>query len=607
MNHRKTNLMTVGLALIALAAVDAAPPAELLPFLGAEALSAQDSTTVLPPQNSRQEARLFLEARRAMNAEDFERAATLFAAVRDSRAGIYARYVPDAYYWEAFTRYRQGDLEDARVLLEMVMVGHEEAQMHGRLYADVRNLRLEIQSRLASGGDPGQAEELLRTAEATLEAEPDFRVMLAAPVITPAEITVETSEGGAYSLLADSLAVALQPVADAAGRPSAASPEALLADYARQAEEVAEVLADYERQVEEAAANVAAYERQAANYDWQRAEYQERLRAAGQEQQACEDVSVRLAALQAVMRYEVNRVQVLREVLARDDECSLRLQEEAAGLVGREGTDEALRVLLNLTQSPPIGHPRESVRRHALQELWRFDSPNAFAVLRRTLANSDDRRLQRDAIDGLRRMQYTKNSIGLDNGPTQIEDALINAALKASNEQRVRSAAIYALSRREEVEAGVFIPIYEELDSDDLKEDLLGAVGRKVPEKEDMETAAWARSIAFDVTESADVRNAAFDAWAAHPTVTVAYLADMYKELSEPFLKRQAIFAIYQRAGADPSAPTVLMELIRNEPDPEVRERGIYWLGNTESEAAVEFLLEILGTAPPDTVSHRPG
>ena len=276
MNYRKTNLMTVGLALIALAAVDAAPPTELLPFLGAEALSAQDSTTVLPPQNRRQEARLFLEARRAMNAEDFERAATLFAAVRDSRAGIYARYVPDAYYWEAFTRYRQGDLEDARVLLEMVMVGHEEAQMHGRLYADVRNLRLEIQSRLASGGDPGQAEELLRTAEATLEAEPDFRVMLAAPVITPAEITVETFEAGADSLLADSLAAAPQPVADAAGRPSAASLDVLLADY--------------ERQVEEAAANVAAYERQAANYDWQRAEYQERLRAAGQEQQAGQEL-----------------------------------------------------------------------------------------------------------------------------------------------------------------------------------------------------------------------------------------------------------------------------------------------------------------------------
>ena len=109
-----------------------------------------------------------------------------------------------------------------------------------------------------------------------------------------------------------------------------------------------------------------------------------------------------------------------------------------------------------------------------------------------------------------------------------------------------------------------------------------------------METAAWARSVAFDAEESEDVREEAFTAWAGHPTVTVAYLADLYGEISEPFLKMQAIYAIFERADADSEAPRVLMELIRNEPDHEVRERGIYWLGRTGSEEAVDFLLELL-------------
>ncbi|MXX77547.1 MAG: HEAT repeat domain-containing protein [Gemmatimonadales bacterium] len=77
----------------------------------------------------------------------------------------------------------------------------------------------------------------------------------------------------------------------------------------------------------------------------------------------------------------------------------------------------------------------------------------------------------------------------------------------------------------------------------------------------------------------------------------------------------QAIYAIFERADADSGAPRVLMELIRNEPDQEVRERGIYWLGRTGSEEAVDFLLELLTppaadtVSPPatDTVFRRPG
>jgi HEAT repeat protein len=89
--------------------------------------------------------------------------------------------------------------------------------------------------------------------------------------------------------------------------------------------------------------------------------------------------------------------------------------------------------------------------------------------------------------------------------------------------------------------------------------------------------------------------------------VTVAYLRDLYAEISEAFLKRQAIYAIYQRANSDASVPAVLMDLIRNETDEEVRERGIYWLGRTESEDAVDFLLELLRPPATDTTSRRSG
>ena len=648
MNSRRIDFMASGLVLFGMMVMDAAAPTGSGLIVGAGTLSAQESEVVAPPRNAREQEAMFLEARRAMNAEDFVRAAELFAAIRMSSRGA-RRYVPDAYYWEAFTRYRQGDLEEALLLLETVMVGHEEAQRHGRLYADVRNLHLEIQSQLASGGDADALEQVLRDAEATLDPAPmraGFRVMpmevggrmmslpvrvadLEAPadsvaadsahVEARADWMISELYSRADTMLAEGNARAGAMAADAQARVDElaaalrgqASSTGQLQEYVREAEERQQEAQEYVRDAEERQQEAqeyvrAAEERQrlaaeyvllAAEYDWQEAEYQEAARTQERGQEACEDVSVQLAALGAVMRYdEVTRMQVLRDVLAREDACSMRLHEEAVGLVGRQGTDEAEDVLLRIIET----HSERSVRRAALQELWRFDSTDAFTRLQSTLRNSDDDALQGVAVEGLRRSRF-------EAGATAIQNALVSAAIDRSYDYGVRRSAIYALQVRDHVGAGAFIPIYERIESDDLKEYLLSQVAIKVRTKEDMETAAWARSVAFDPEESTDVRGEAFSAWAAHPTVTVAYLRNLYGELTEAFLKRQAIYAIYQRTESDASVPAVLMELIRNETDEEVRERGIYWLGRTESEDAVDFLLELLRPPASDTASRRPG
>ncbi|MYC87744.1 MAG: HEAT repeat domain-containing protein [Gemmatimonadales bacterium] len=614
MNNRVRHLTWTGLLLAGLTIVDAAPARDALPVLGAGALAGQ---TVRQEEVAR-----FLEARRAINAEEFERAVALFQAVRTESPIVTPRFEPDSYYWEAFARYRLGDLAEARLLLEILMVGFPEARPPearqgsrpareaGRLYHDARALGFEIRSQLASQGDADDAERLLREAEETLDISattPGFRVMPMEVAGRTVTLPVRVAD---LTALPDS--VAADSLADAQGEPDPQDPQDA-DDYLQRLAESSERLTDFERQV-------ADYQRLASDVDllrvdWQRAEYQEALRAASQERGTCDDVSVQLAALEAVMRYEINRMQVLRGVLARDDECSVRLHEEAVGLIAREGTGDAEDVLLGIIET----HSERSVRRHALQEMWRFKSWDAYQVLKQTLEDSDDYALQSDAIEALRRSAYEGTTTGaawmqygLRNGAV---NALVDAALDDSKSESIRSAAIRAVGRRDDVQAAAFIPLYERLDSDVLKGSVFWAVQRKVREEEDMETAAWARSVAFDAEESEDVREEAFTAWAGHPTVTVAYLADLYEEISEPFLKMQAIYAIFERADADSGAPRVLMELIRNEPDQEVRERGIYWLGRTGSEEAVDFLLELLTppaadtVSPPatDTVFRRPG
>lgn len=601
MNHRARNLISVGLLLAGFAGTQAIPASGPLPVLGAGSLSAQSAVSI---RNIRQrEEADFLEARRAINAEEFARAAELLQEFRESLSAYASgSFVPDSYYWEAFARYRLGDLAEARLLVETLMIGFEEAQAGvgrygretGRLYNDARALDFEIRSQLASQGDAGDAERLLREAEETLDisaSTPGFRVMpmeVAGRTVTlpvrVADLTALPDSVAADSLAADSLA-------DAQGEPDAQDAE----DYLQRLAESSERITDFERLV-------ADYAWTVPDYDWQRAEYQVALRAASQERGTCDDVSVQLAALEAVMRYEINRMQVLRGVLARDDECSTRLHEEAVGLIAREGTEEAEDVLLGIFET----HSERSVRRHALQEMWRFTSWDAYQVLNRTLQNSDDYAMQSDAIEALRRSAFEGTTTGaawmqygLRNGAV---NALLDAALDESKSESIRSAAIRAMGRRDDVQAAAFIPVYERLHADVLKGSVFWAVQRKVREEEDMETAAWARSVAFDAEESEDVREEAFTAWAGHPTVTVAYLADLYGEITEPFLKMQAIYAIFERADADSDAPRVLMELIRNEPDQEVRERGIYWLGRTGSEEAVDFLLELLSPPVADTL-----
>lgn len=587
MSDRVRHLTWTGLLFAGLAIVDAAPAPDALRAFGAEGLAAQ---TV-----QQEEVARFLEARRAINAEEFERAAALFQAVRTESPLVTPRFEPDSYYWEAFARYRLGDLAEARLLLEILMVGFDEARpadtrRHreaGRLYHDARTLDFEVRSQLASRGDAGDAERLLREAEETLDVAapmPGFRVMPMEVGGRTLSLPVSTVDLAALpdSMVADSLA-------EVQGEPDAQAVEG----YAQRLAEYTENVADYERQL-------ADYAREASNLDWQWAEYQEARRAASQEQEACEDVSVQLAALEAVMRFDdVNRVQVLRDVLSREDECSTRLHDEAVELIARQETEESERVLLGVIAN----HPEPSVRRSALDEMWRFNSRAAFQVLATTLRDSDDDAEQSDAISGLRSSRYAVDT----SAPTAIQNALVAAAANRSKSDRIRYQAINALRDLDHVEGGVLVRIYEQLDSDDHKETLLRALARKVRENEDMQTAEWARLVAYDTEVSSDVRGAAFSAWAAHPTLTVAYLADLYGELPEAFLKRQAIYAIYQRAGSDPTAPRVLMELIRNEPDQEVRERGIYWLGRTESEEAVDFLLELLRPPATDTVPRNPG
>lgn len=145
-----------------------------LALAGAPVLAAQgpsagvDGLATVPPRAQGQDPAdtLYRRAREALNRSNYAAAAELFSQVR-------ARYprsahAGDAYYWEAFARYRRGgdaELRAARALLE------EQAERHARaatrVSGDARTLAVRIQGSLAREGDAVAAMAL---AEAAAEA-----------------------------------------------------------------------------------------------------------------------------------------------------------------------------------------------------------------------------------------------------------------------------------------------------------------------------------------------------------------------------------------------------------------------------------------------------
>jgi hypothetical protein len=177
------DLFLVGWTLAFLVAADTAlTMAGAVPGVPTGRLSALSAQTV-----QQEEEDLFLQARRAINREEFEEAANLFAALRTRF--VPGRYLADSYYWEAFARYRLGDPGNARILLETLAVypeaaaGHYDSVQghvaHGRLHDEFRDLRIRVLRQLAERGDPRAAQEALRQSEAVLQADTARRMTLA--------------------------------------------------------------------------------------------------------------------------------------------------------------------------------------------------------------------------------------------------------------------------------------------------------------------------------------------------------------------------------------------------------------------------------------------
>ena len=521
-------------------------------------------------QNAVEET-LFLEARSLINQTNWHDAANKFRELRERFPRGY--HVRDSFYWEAFARYRGlGQKEQAVLLLDNMLenvpdtISADGVEFHR--VNDARQLRLRILGEMAEEGDPRAAQEVLRQSELAIGRAAD-----------DVAVTVRAATEVAVSAV-DSLVAAMVPSVDtleAVTRPGF------------------EVLADTQGEVVLRAADLTF--RSLGDF-WE--VFSDGVVRFGNRRQLpdhCEDASVQQEALTALMRLETDRIQILRSLIDRDDECSVNLRAYAVERLAREETEEAQRELITLAAN----HPDPETRRWAVQGLRRFDTQAAVDALVNVLTQSNDSAIQEAAIQGLRR---SENAGALT--------ALEAYAADPSRPEELREDAIVALGRRSDVEAGVLIRLYSSLDTEELKSTLIGRL-RRIVENGDEEAESWLFDLTYDTGEAVDIRSEALDAWSRGQSLQLSGLVEAHGRLSESSLRERIFYALFRRAGRadDEAAKTevvrIMVELARMESDPEVRERAVYWLGRTGSPEAVDFLLELLRAPPRDTLPKADG
>ncbi len=308
------------------------------------------------------------------------------------------------------------------------------------------------------------------------------------------------------------------------------------------------------------------------------AEATARVRA--QAAQSCEDEEqgVRSAALSALLNMDSERaVPILREVLAERGVCSAELRRQAVVLLAQHMTSETVDVLVDLAHENP--DPDPAVREAAVFWLSQVDDPAAIEALMDILSAGDAApEIQERALLALGQ-----------SGHPEARAVLESFARGPDTPAHLREQAVFWLGQMEG-SLPFMRDLYGSLSDRELKERVLFAIGRSG----DPESSAWLVERAMDPSESVEIRrNALF--WAGQAGLTPAQVVRVYRTAEDRELREHAVMVLAQQVEeAETAAVDALMEIARAETDPELKERVIFWLGQSEDPRVPEFLLELV-------------
>ena len=283
---------------------------------------------------------------------------------------------------------------------------------------------------------------------------------------------------------------------------------------------------------------------------------------------------MKVAALNALQQMDAERARpILQKVLARRDAASVCLRRKAVFLVAQQQANGTEDILLESVR----GDPDPEVQRQAVFWLSQVNTDRAVGALDSILRFSKDHEIQDKAVFALSQQ----------NRPAA-QKALQTYAERADVPEDAREKAIFWLGQSGSAGNATFLrSLYGRLKSQELRKKIVFSLSQMGG----TENGKWLLGIARDPAEGIEMRKQALF-WAGQGGVPLAELTGLYANVSDKEMKEQLVFVYSQRS--EPAALDKLIDIAKKDPNPELRKRALFWVGQSQDTRAVQALQDIL-------------
>ena len=287
------------------------------------------------------------------------------------------------------------------------------------------------------------------------------------------------------------------------------------------------------------------------------------------------DSEIRAAAMNALLQMDAEgAIPIIKQVLARRDDCSVALREKAVFLLSQKRSSETETILLDVLTNDPS----RSVREQAVFWMGQVRTEKAAATLEQIVTSSPDLDLRKKAVFALHEQNTPRGNA-----------VLRRLAENAQTPEEVREQAIFWLGQGRSQENAEFLRgLFSRIGRDD---DLRKKVLFSLSQMRGVGNDRWLLNVGLDTAYSADVRGHAL--WTAGQAgVAGADLAAVYDRVTDSEVKEKLIWVMSE--SRDRVATDKLVEIARNDRDIEMKKKALFWLGQKNDPRIRQLLTEIL-------------
>jgi HEAT repeat protein len=283
---------------------------------------------------------------------------------------------------------------------------------------------------------------------------------------------------------------------------------------------------------------------------------------------------MKVAALNAVQQMDPARARpILQRLLARRDSGTACLRRKAVFLIAQQHQPGTEDILLESVRSDPD----LEVRRQAVFWLSQVGTDRAVGALDSILRFSKDPEIQDKAVFALSQHDSPR-----------AQQALRTYAERPEIPEAIREKAIFWLGQQATPENAAFLrSLYGRLKSEELKKKVFFSLSQMGGQ----ENARWLIGIAGDASQPLEMRKQALF-WAGQAGVSIDALAQLYDKVNDKQMREQLIFVYSQRD--EPAALDRLIKIAKSDPQPELRKRALFWLGQSDDPKAVQAIQDII-------------